>query len=399
MSNTKEKKPKIQWVVALGAAGAWFGQQAGAGFASDLQTITYFTGAGYLSLFTTLVPMVILGIMFYFMGEYAREIKAQSYKDVALTLYSNNEKVGRIMLLFFDLIIMGSVLITSSTTIAGAATLMQRTMGVNYLLASILFTGLIVLVSMFGARVLAMISLPLMILLVGMLATISGLLIFENMDGIKNIIATKDTFGTPVSTAVQNMFYYTGLQTGFCGAYIAIAGGFGRKEDNKVMAISGTIINGGMLAFVSLAVLSRMPGIKEDAIPILTMVTERFGENSILGMFYTWSLYLAYVSTADVVAATSRFGVLINKSHKHNQILVDTILACVLLTGSLILAQLGIKTLVNHGYKTLSLMRGPIYIAGGLIFAPIRLRQIRRARAQKQAEGAVGAAPVQTGEA
>lgn len=377
---SKEKRVKIQWVVALGSAAAWFGQQCGAGFASGLQTITYFTSAGWLSIFTTLFPMAILGLVFYFMGEYAREIKATSYKDVALTLYSDNKAIGKIMLTFFDLIIMGSVLITSSTTVAGAGELMQRTMGMNYLVATILFTILIVIVSMFGAKVLAKISLPLMSALVAMLFIISVLLIRENWSGVETIITAKETFGTSAGTAIGNMLYYTGLQVGFIGAYISIAGQFGCKEDNKVMAITGTIINGGMLALVSLAVLSRMPGIKDDAIPILSMVTERFGENSILSAFYTLSLYLAYISTADVVAATSRFGVLINKNGKRNQIVVDAILACVLLSISLLLAQLGVKTLVNSGYKVLSLLRGPIYITGGLIFAPIRLKQIRQKR-------------------
>lgn len=385
MSKDNNGKPKIQWVVALGAASAWFGQQCGAGFASGLQTITYFTSAGWLSIFTTLFPMAVLGLVFYFMGEYAREIKATSYKDVALTLYSKNEKIGKVMLTFFDLIIMGSVLITSSSTIAGAGTLMERSFGMNYLLATIIFTIAIVIISMFGARFLAMISLPMMVVLIGMLASIAILIITSNWSDIVTIVSSHDTFGTSTGTAIGNMLYYTGLQVGFVGAYMAIAGSFGRKEDNKVMAITGAIINGGMLALVSLAVLSRMPGVKEDAIPILSIVAEHFGENSIFSLFYSISLFLAYISTADVVAATSRFGVLINRDGKHNQVLVDAILGAVLLTISLLLAQFGVKAIVNQGYKLLALLRGPIYIAGGLIFAPIRLRQIRAERAQKEA--------------
>lgn len=329
--------------------------------------------------------MAVLGLVFYFMGEYAREIKATSYKDVALTLYSKNEKIGKVMLTFFDLIIMGSVLITSSSTIAGAGTLMERSFGMNYLLATIIFTIAIVIISMFGARFLAMISLPMMVVLIGMLASIAILIITSNWSDIVTIVSSHDTFGTSTGTAIGNMLYYTGLQVGFVGAYMAIAGSFGRKEDNKVMAITGAIINGGMLALVSLAVLSRMPGVKEDAIPILSIVAEHFGENSIFSLFYSISLFLAYISTADVVAATSRFGVLINRDGKHNQVLVDAILGAVLLTISLLLAQFGVKAIVNQGYKLLALLRGPIYIAGGLIFAPIRLRQIRAERAQKEA--------------
>lgn len=381
----KNSKPKIQWVVALGAAAAWFGQQAGAGFASGLQTITYFTNAGWLSLITTLVPMTILGFVFYFMGEYAREIKATSYKDVATTLYSDNKAVGKAVLTLFDLIIMGSVLITSSTTIAGAGTLMEKTFGMNYLLATIIFTILIVVISMFGARFLAAISLPLCAAMVVMLLIIGVLLIGNNWDSLQQVVASKETFGVSTGTAIKNMLYYTGLQTGFIGAYIAIAGSFGSKNDNKVMAITGGVANTVMLALLSCAVLSRMPGIATSKIPILDMTNELFGNGSILSWFYTISLFIAYISTGDVVAATSRFGTLINRNNKYNQILVDAILGAILLCGSLLMAQLGITVLVDKGYKFLALLRGPLYIAGGLVFAPYKLHQIRKKRASKAA--------------
>jgi uncharacterized membrane protein YkvI len=381
----QSKKNQIQWTVALGAAAAWFGQHCGSGFASGLQMVKYFTDAGYWSLFTTLFPLTVLGFVFYYMGEYAREIKAASYKEVALTLYSDNKIIGKAMLFFFDLIIMGSVLISTSTVLAGAATLMEQAFGMNYLLASILFTIVVVVISMFGAKVLAQISLPLVIILVIMLLAISGLLINENWRDLMALIKAKETFGVAPRTALGNMLYYTGLQTGFIGAYMAIAGQFTSKNDNKVMAISGAVVNTLMLAIVSLAVLSRMPFIAAEKIPILTMVAERFGTDSVLNLMYTFSLFLAYISTADVVAATSRFGIFFNRQQKRNQVVVDAILGTILVTVSLLIAQFGIVALVDSGYKFLSLLRGPVYIAGGLIFAPWRLWQIQKKRKQELA--------------
>ena len=59
-----------------------------------------------------------------------------------------------------------------------------------------------------------------------------------------------------------------------------------------------------------------------------------------------------------------------------------TIIALVLLPCSILLAQFGIRALVDVAYRGLGMLRGPVYLAGGLIFAPIRLRQLRRARAE-----------------
>ena len=375
-------KPKIQWAVAFGAAGAWFGQHCGAGFASGVQEITYFVNAGWLSLFTTLVPMLIIGIAFYYLGEYAREIHASSYKDVALTLYSSNRTIGKIMLFVYDLIIMASVLVMSSSTLAGAGSLLNETLGIDYTLATVLFMFVVAGISMFGGQFLAKLNLPMSIVLVGGLEVIAVALIGGNWDNLSGIIASRETFGAEPDSIVMNVISYTLTQTGFAGAYMAIAGQFTSKTETRTMAIAGIVINTGMLLLVSLAVLSGMPGIADEDLPILIMIRDMFGSGSILFAFYSLSLFLAYVSTADVVAATSRFGSLVNRNGRFNQVVVDAIIALVLLTCSILLAQFGIRALVDVAYRGLGMLRGPVYLEGGLIFAPIRLRQLRRSRAE-----------------
>lgn len=375
-------KPKIQWAVALGAAGAWFGQHCGAGFASGVQEITYFVNAGWLSLFTTLMPMLIIGIAFYYLGEYAREIHASSYKDVALTLYSSNRTIGKVMLFVYDLIIMASVLVMSSSTLAGAGSLLNETLGIDYTLATVLFMFVVAGISMFGAQFLAKLNLPMSIVLVGGLVVIAVALIGGNWDNLSGIIASRETFGAEPDSIVMNVISYTLTQTGFAGAYMAIAGQFTSKTETRTMAIAGIVINTGMLLLVSLAVLSGMPGIADEDLPILIMIRDMFGSGSILFAFYSLSLFLAYVSTADVVAATSRFGSLVNRNGRFNQVVVDAIIALVLLTCSILLAQFGIRALVDVAYRGLGMLRGPVYLEGGLIFAPIRLRRLRRARVE-----------------
>ncbi|MDM8302023.1 hypothetical protein [Collinsella tanakaei] len=375
-------KPKIQWAVALGAAGAWFGQHCGAGFASGVQEITYFVNAGWLSLFTTLVPMLIIGIAFYYLGEYAREIHASSYKDVALTLYSSNRTIGKVMLFVYDLIIMASVLVMSSSTLAGAGSLLNETLGIDYTLATVLFMFVVAGISMFGAQFLAKLNLPMSIVLVGGLVVIDVALIGGNWDNLSGIIASRETFGAEPGSIVMNVISYTLTQTGFAGAYMAIAGQLTSKTETRTMAIAGIVINTGVLLLVSLAVLSGMPGIADEDLPILIMIRDMFGSGSILFAFYSLSQFLAYVSTADVVAATSRFGSLVNRNGCFNQVVVDAIIALVLLTCSILLAQFGIRALVDVAYRGLGMLRGPVYLEGGLIFAPIRLRQLRRARVE-----------------
>ncbi len=383
--NKQSGSPKVQWALALGAAGAWFGQHCGAGFASGVQEITYFVNAGWLSLFTSLVPMVIIGIAFYYLGEYARAIHASSYKDVAVSLYSSNRTVGRVMLFVFDLIVMASVLVMSSSTLAGAGSLLNETVGIDYTLATFLFMLLVVGISMFGARFLAKANLPISIALVGSLLVVSVALIGANTGNLSNILATHETFAADPGTIVANVVSYTLTQTGFAGAYIAIAGAFTSKKESRIMAVSGVVINTVMLLIACLAVLSGMPGIAHEDLPILIMIRDAFGSGSILFAFYAVSLLLAYVSTADVVAATSRFGAILNRHGRFNQVMVDAVIAFALLGCSLLLAQLGIRTLVDVAYRGVGMLRGPVYLLGGLVFAPMRLRAMRRGKSQTAA--------------
>lgn len=374
-----KNKGNIQWVLVLGASFAWFGQHCGSGFCSGLQTVTYFGNAGYLSLITSAIPFIILGFVFYLMGEYARKIKAASYKDVALTLYSENKYIARGMLTLWDVIILANVLISGGAVLAGAATLLNEMLGINYLVASIMFALITAAICMFGAKGLTRSSLPLVGVMIILICIVSGVLIYENWAHLTTIVKKRETFGTSTGTAVRNMIFYTGLQSGFMGAYMAIAPKFQKKSESVVMSVTGGIVNGFMLMFCCIAILSCMPGASESELPIYGIITERFGQSSVLSIIYQAGLFLAYVTTAvgNVFGATSRFGAWINKKQKYRQSSVDGFISILLLLIAVLIAQFGLSALVDKGYKVLSLLRGPVYI-GGAILVPYRLYRMKK---------------------
>lgn len=365
--------------MVLGTAFAWFGQHCGAGFCSGVQLVTYFGTSGYRSVVMTVIPFIILGVTFYLIGEYARRIEAKSYKDVASTLYSRSPVGSRIGVALWDLVVLSNVLISGGTVMAGAATLMEESFGMNYFLASVVFALCIVVICMFGAVGLAKISLPLVSALVVLLCIVAGVLVGENWSGLTGVIAARDTFGKPMSDSVMNTILYTGLASNFIGAYMAIAPKFNSNKDTKVVAIVGAILNAFMLSFLSLALLSQMPEIASAKLPVLTMIQGRFGSTGPLTLIYQLGLFLAYVTTGvgNVFAATSRFGLLVNKNGTKNQTVVDAVLSLLFLVAAVAIAQFGLAALVDKGYKFLSMLRFPIYVLGTLIFVPIRFHQMK----------------------
>lgn len=376
-----KNKVKIQWITALGAAFAWFGNQSGAGFCSGITLLNYFSSAGWLSLFTTLIPFIILAFVFYYMGEYSRLIHADSYKDVALNLYSHKKSIGQIMLFVFDIVVVICCIVNSSAVLAGSATFLTEVFGLDYVLGTILTLVIVVVISMFGATIMARIDLPLGIIMTVAILIVTGVLINDNSCHLGQIIATQQTFDMPPSKAIMNALTYTGMQAGFCSAFIAIAGKFTSKNDNKVVAISGMLINGGMLFIVSLAVLSCMPDIKDSLIPIYDMLIARFGTGSILTVIYGIGLFLAYISISDVVAVISRFAPWLNRKQKYNQNVINMALGIFILLLSLGFAQFGILAIIQKGYSVVGFLRWPTFILGGLVFAPWRIHQMKKKQA------------------
>lgn len=378
-----KKKATVRWTIVLGTAAAWFGQHCGSGFCSGVQVAMYHGRLGVLSLLSTVIPFIMLGFAFYNMGEYARRIKANSYKEVASTLYSEKESVGKVALLLWDVSVLSNVLISGGAVIAGASTLLEQSFGMNYAIASITFAIVVTIICMFGAIGLTRISLPLVGIMVSLICVVAGVLVYENWGSLAQIIVTHDTFEATPFLAVKNTILYTGLASNFICAFMAIAPKFENSRETKITAIAGAILNCFMLSFVSLALLSQMPGIGDAKLPIFTMISERFGPTGPLTVIYQGGLFLAYVTTGvgNVFAAVSRFGALFNKNETRNQKVVDAVLAIAFLIFAVVIAQFGLAALVDKGYKFLSYLRFPLYVLGGLIFVPIRFRRMKQAEA------------------
>lgn len=371
-------KTKIQWALALGTASTWFGQHCGAGFASGAQVTKYFAESGWLAIFMTVIPFVILGVVMYLMSEYARRIGAHSYKDVALSLYSSNPTVGKVMLFIWDVSLMLNIFISGGAVVAGCSTLLNQTLGLPYIVASVFFAAIVALICMFGARVMAKISLSIVSVLIAALCVVAFALLSKNWGYLGEIIGQRQTFGASAGLTLSNTIFYVGIGSTFIVPLTSMAGEFDSKRDSKAMAISGALMNGLTLLFVTLAVLTGMPGAMNSNLPVLDMLNANFGATGPLALIYQIALFLAYLTMADVFAAIQRYGALFNKSGKRNQAVIDGILCVVFLLCAILIAQFGLKVLVDKGYKIQSVLRIPLYVVCTLIFVPIRLRQMNK---------------------
>ncbi len=374
----KKTKTKIQWILVLGTACTWFGQHCGAGFASGAQVTKYFATSGWKSIFMTLIPFVILGVVMYLMSEYVRRTGARGYKDVALNLYSQNSAVGRVMLFVWDISLLLNIFISGGAVVAGCSTLLNQTLGIPYVLASVLFASVVALICMFGAKVMARISLGIVSVLIAALCIVAFALLSKNWSYLGEILGQRQTFGASSTLTLTNTIFYVGIGSTFIVPLTSMACEFKSKQDSKVMAISGALMNGLTLLFVTLAVLTGMPAAMDSNLPVLDMLNANFSSTGPLAIVYQLALFLAYLTMADVFAAIQRYGAVINKKGKFNQAIVDGILCVLFLLCAILIAQFGLKALVDKGYKIQSFLRIPLYVVCTLIFVPIRLHQMKK---------------------
>jgi uncharacterized membrane protein YkvI len=158
------------------------------------------------------------------------------------------------------------------------------------------------------------------------------------------------------------------------------------KRDVRASSVFGAILNGSMLTLVAITVLSQMPGISEETLPIYSIIVKYYGADSFLCMVYELALFLALLTTgtASTFNATTRYSELwynskLNKNKKLSKNVVSGIIAATLLVLTILIAQLGLRTIVGKGYMLVAYLKAPLALSAGFIFAPWRLWQMKKA--------------------
>lgn len=150
------KALKSSWAIAFTVASVWFGTHVGGGFASGNQVIGYFAQFG--SLGSLIFPLISMGLLAIVMGiilKFARLNGFDNYKDTFAALYPN-PKMEILFEIFYIVIILAAV----AAAVAGAGEVLANFLGVPYVGAmkvvfNLLIVALLVILSIFGVKLVA----------------------------------------------------------------------------------------------------------------------------------------------------------------------------------------------------------------------------------------------------
>ena len=185
-----KKKLSASWAIAFTVASVWFGTHVGGGFASGNQVIGYFEQFGSLgSLLFPLIAMGLLSIVMSIYLKFARLNGFDNYKDTFAALYPH-PKMEVLFEIFYIVIILAAV----AAAVAGAGEVLANFLGVPYVGAmkvvfNLLIVALLVLLSIFGVKLVAAASTVLSVAIM----IITGVIVVVGLAklGMINDLATK----------------------------------------------------------------------------------------------------------------------------------------------------------------------------------------------------------------
>lgn len=385
------KLPKPALSAAFAASAVWFGSHCGSGFCTGTAALSYFVSYGWTAVWSAAIPFVFLALFAYLMGEYARRVGAKSYKDIAATIYTSNKTVSSVLVLCWDLLAVLVVFMSVGSCLAAAGSLLEEILGLNYFLGTVLTAVIIVVIDMYGPKMMTKLSTPLVYIMVVCIVIICVAVLRVSWGDLTEIVRTKETFGAEttdhnIGRSILSALNYVSLQSAFCsGAWLPLMGVMASSRDVKAASIFGGLLNGIMLVLVSVTVLSQMPEAAGETLPIYSIIVKYYGTASPLCLIYELALFLAILTTGTVSTynATARYSDLfynskLNREKKYSEMFISALVAAVLLLCTILIAQLGLRTIVGKGFTIVATIRAPLALSAGFIFAPIRLWQIRR---------------------
>jgi len=380
--NMKEKKHVLPaWI--LGAS-TWFGYHCGSGFASGMQAKVYVLKYGPKGIIVPLVAWIAAGVFIFIVADYARIIKANSYRDVGMSIYYPNKIVGKIVIAFWDIMVFMACMVNSSACMAGAGVLLQDLFGAPYWLGCAIFLAVLIPLLCVGKQALqrlgalssGLIFLVILICAVGVLRGYSNL---PSVFGNSYEVAQESTIGGLIRIGI----IYGCIHISFMHTAIVIGGGFSSRKETAKFTILGIVMNCGMMIFSAICLFCYYPDNMESNMPLLDVVKSVPGVlGGILMIAYNVVLILAFLTTAGAVieGQLPRIQGHVMKIIKSEFWARAAIIIFILALASL-LSTLGLEAIVDKAMGFLAKLREPTWFYPLLILGPIAIhREMKKQR-------------------
>lgn len=355
-------------------ASAWFGTHCGSGFATGAQATSFWVKYGAHAIYLPIISAVIMAIVAGIIWELSRVRRAANYRQFGDALFQPYDKIfGTIYeALFISIMVMGV-----SAELAGGGELLHDTLHIPYLLGVAIIAAVITFLIMFGSKVVLRFASVISNVLVIVITVSTIVCLSSSQAHLGRVIHNWETaYNAPA--AIWSAILYASFQCVILGATVNLSQGLTRKENSRLAALLGFVMNCAMMLLMTFMLLAFYPETTEAELPLLAAL------NSVgipwLRTAYSAMLLIAFITPgiSCVGSLTSRFEVFVRgviKHEKGRRVLVSLLIILICFG----IAQFGLLNIIKKGYNAVGYLGIPFVIIPTLFIAPGKIRKAKAA--------------------
>jgi len=348
----------------------------GPGFASGTQIVQFFVRHGWTGvfLFPILVGLVC-GVITYLVLEYARIEKTGNYRIFYGRFY------GKYSVFFSnakDVLFFINNLVVAASIFATAGSVLNMVFGIGTLTGGTLCMVVIILLTMFGGKVIfasaAVITVCLIAMMVFVVAISIGPLFPAAMDYASSGVMNTSYLSAAVGACCYGVAILTFLDTG-----ITMIGQTAKSRRDSILVAAGSC---GLLVatLIPLTIIfaANMPTVATENIPMLWALQNASNLGGVVQYVYAFIAMLALVSTGVgfLYAFVQRYVPMIKQiTHTNSETGIRFSLMAIIIVVSVLFGQMGLIAIIAYGYTTLSYLMIPLFFVPFLFVLPGRLRK------------------------
>jgi uncharacterized membrane protein YkvI len=329
----------------------WFGIHAGGGFASGAQTMSFLTRYGIWSLVTPIITVALMAVMFRELIIMAKNHNTFDFRSLSVELYKPYDKI---MAPIYEVSIVVASVVAVSSCVAGGATVLQNYLGVNYI-GGIILIGLVMLIlAIFGAKLVASANTVLAIIIVAAVFIITVVALSNGKGHLGEYLASPHATQTFPGFALLKSISYTGFQAYSFGGLLGVSYVLKTSKNISIMLLIGFVINGVMLWLTSFVMLSYMPqSLPENGATLpLYYVCQTSGQQALV-IIYILCLLAAYISTGTgvIFGFVKRYiRIVLAKKPDANEPIANFVIGAIFIILTVGAATFGLTRIVNIGF-------------------------------------------------
>lgn len=339
-------------------------------FCNGAQGVSFWTSYGAYALFLPVISVVIMALVAYVQWEFCRQNHTYDYRSYANKLFSPYDKIFAPIyeILFITIMVMGV-----SSVFAGAGQLISDLFGFPYEPSVIAVMILVVLLNMFGSKVLVAASSVLSVILIVVIVVVCGICMKQNSGQFITVVSEWKTEGT-LGQAIFSGILYGSFQCIILGATTNLSGEIATEEETKIASVFGLLMNGAMMVVLTYMLLCYYPDINHEQLPVLAAVSQLHIPS--LEIVYSIMVFLAFMTTAITC-----IGAILKRVEGFGEKKLPNITARRALYSSLLIlicfgiAQFGLLAIVKKGYTAVGYLGIPFVILPTLF---VGIKKIRK---------------------